>query len=235
MGFMGFEGCNTRLMFNLAFLLLLLHAAAGTGTALVRIVSPQPPSHGQYTCKNRVLHVRAAASYSSSSPDSDKIAFFVDGQQLATVTARSYSEVPIIPFVSVHTYVPMQPSLKHLSLGWRRYQGHRSWRAHVAGRAFSRPSAAVALPLMLSPLPAGRPHVWCRRSRFLPVFQLYGPTSSCIIHREDPVASCRASSHRCAPAQPARASLLTLFTRRCNRCCRCDISHRGARYWPAPR
>ena len=118
---MGFEGCNARLMFNFAFMLLLLHAAAGTGTALVRIVSPQSPSHGQYTCKNRVLHVRAAASYSSSSADSDKIAFFVDGQQLAIVTARSYSEVPIIPFVSVYIFVPMQPSLKHLSLGWCRH------------------------------------------------------------------------------------------------------------------
>jgi hypothetical protein len=92
---MGLQCCRTRQILLLALLPLLLHAAAGT--ALIRIVSPRPPVHGLFTCKSRVLHVRATISSSVSLDDSTQIAFFVDGQQVALVAARSHSEVRFHP------------------------------------------------------------------------------------------------------------------------------------------
>jgi hypothetical protein len=94
---MGAHRAHTwHIIVPVALLLLLLPAVFGN--ALIRIVSPVAPSVGQFTCRARVVHVRAAISSSSSMPESAQISFLVDGQQRALVAARFDVEV-LIPFV----------------------------------------------------------------------------------------------------------------------------------------
>jgi hypothetical protein len=91
MSIVGVQLCQTQRILQVALLLLLLRAACGT--TIIRVVSPFSPSGGQFICKGRVLHARAAVSSSSSLTESDRIAFFVDGQQRALAAARTDSEV----------------------------------------------------------------------------------------------------------------------------------------------
>lgn len=91
MSIVGVQLCQTQHMLQVALLLLLLGAACGT--TIIRVVSPYSPSGGQFICKSRVLHARAVISSSSSLNESDRIAFYVDGQQRALATARTHSEV----------------------------------------------------------------------------------------------------------------------------------------------
>jgi hypothetical protein len=100
MPIVGVQLCQTQHILQVALLLLLLRAACGTTTTIIRVVSPFSPSGGQFICKGRVLHARAAVSSSSSLTESDRIAFYVDGQQLALAAARTDSEVQIHASIS---------------------------------------------------------------------------------------------------------------------------------------
>ena len=134
--------CGTLHILPDAVLLLLLSAASGT--AVIRIATPIPPSVGPLTCKGRVLHVRAAIASSSSMAVSGQIAVLVDGQQLASIAARQDAEVPHpqhcvtdFSFVLTSTFV-LSHALRRVlvnrcSLGRRGHQGYHKWRTLVAG------------------------------------------------------------------------------------------------------